>query len=622
MSDNYEPLIPATLAFNEHGTPMSPDFGDVYHPEWGALEQAARVFLHGNRLPGRWQGKDSFTVCETGFGLGSNFLALWQAWRSDPGRSDALHVLSFEAHPFSRQDLEQALVHRLPEPEKTLAARLIAAWPPLLPGLHRLEFEEGRLTLTLAFGSVARLARQTRARVDAFFLDGFAPRVNPDMWTRGLFGQLVRMANAGATVATWCCAGEVRRGLRDAGFLVSKIPGFGGKREITVATLRPGMGRGDAGRLLREPVLVVGGGLAGAGVAQALAMRGHDVTVLDPVFSRGLGASHQGHMAAAMTPVISRDDDMRARLIRAGVNRAMQRWQGLAGEARPLRCGTIELAFDAQQAAERREALAYLRLPADWVCWLDASQASQRAGRTLSCGGLWFADGHRIQPQALLEALLCHPRIHCMVGQLWQLQVDRAGMWLAMDAQGKELARAGQVVLANAAQAANVLAAIPCIPFLPKLASMYRLAGQVSYYDGDEALSGRVILAGDGYCLPAVRGRLVGGSTYDPGATVSEITRQGHLEINKKVAGLLNMIPSGLGRLPGPEDGWAGWRAAVADRLPVIGPVDGAPGLWLACAYGSRGLSWAALAGDVIAAGLSREPLPLERDLLRRISPR
>src|SRR3546814_15123184 len=97
--------------------------------------------------------------------------------------------------------------------------------------MHRLEFEGGALTLTLAFGPITRMARQVSAGVDAFFLDGFAPRVNPDMWSRSLFGQLVRMANAEATAATWCCVGEMRRALRDAGFLVSKVQGFGGKRE-------------------------------------------------------------------------------------------------------------------------------------------------------------------------------------------------------------------------------------------------------------------------------------------------------------------------------------------------------------------------------------------------------
>lgn len=622
MSDNYEALIPASVAFNDHGVPLSTAFGDVYHPEWGAQEQAARVFLHGNRLPQRWQGARSFTVCETGFGLGNNFIALWHAWRGDPHRSARLHILSFEAHPFTQQDLRRVLMGSLPEPQKALARQLIDAWPPLLPGLHRLEFEGGSLTLTLAFGSVARLARQASACVDAFFLDGFAPKVNPEMWTRALFGQLVRMANVGATAATWCCTGEVRRSLRDAGFLVSKIPGYGGKREITVATLRPGMGSDPRGRLERAGVLVVGGGLAGAGVAQALALRGHDVTVADPVFAEGLGASHQGHLAAAMTPVISRDDDIRARLSRAGVRRALQRWQGLTGEARPLRCGTIELVPNVHDAAERQESLNRLGFPADWVRWMDADEASQRAGRRLGSGGLWFADGQQVQPQALIEALLSHPRIRCMVGGIKALKRDDSDGWRAMDSEGNVVVAADQVVLANAAWAVELLSTVSGLSSLPKLEAMYRLAGQVSFYTGTQADSTRVILAGDGYCLPPAQGRFVGGSTYLLDTEVSQVTDQGHAEINKKVARLLNVIPCELGRRSGAAEGWAGWRAAVADRLPVIGRIDETSGLWLACAYGSRGLSWAPLAGDIIGATLDREPLPLERDLLRRIAPR
>src|SRR5690606_16538923 len=132
-----------------------------------------------------------------------------------------------------------------------------------------------------------------------------------------------------------------------------------------------GMGRQQARVPTGSKVVVVGGGLAGAGVAQALALRGHEVIVFDPVFAQGLGASHKGHIAAAMTPVISRDDDIRARLSRAGVLRALQRWQKLSEPARPWRCGTLEQAIDMQHAAERQLALGDLGFPSDWVRWVE-----------------------------------------------------------------------------------------------------------------------------------------------------------------------------------------------------------------------------------------------------------
>lgn len=622
MSSNYEPLIPAVLELNQCGVPVSANFGDTYHPEWGALEQAGRVFLHGNDLQRRWSGKDSFTVCETGFGLGHNFLALWQAWRQDPQRPRRLHMVSFELHPFASHDLHAMWQRSLPPAEQALACRLLAAWPPLLPGLHRLEFEGGALTLTLAFGSVERLARQVSAQVDAYFLDGFAPRVNPAMWTRHLFGQLVRMANAGATAASWCCAGEMRRGLRDAGFLVSKVPGYGGKREITVATLRQGLGRQRTQAARGDKVLVIGGGLAGAGVAQALALRGHEVTVFDPVFAQGLGASHQGHIAAALTPVISRDDDIRARLSRAGTLRALQRWQGLPEPARPLRCGTLEVATDAQHAADRRLALDSLRFPSDWVRWVEGAQAKALAGVEPAWGGLWFSAGQRVQPEALLCALLSLPGVYCRDISVSRLHCNDSQEWVVSNADGQALASAPNVVLANAWQACALMAGTPGLAALPKVDAMHRLGGQVSYFADSRLCKTHAIVAGDGYYLPAVDGLNVGGSTYTANAAASKITAQGHQDVMNKLTVLLNMQKARLGPMPVPTNGWAGWRAAVSDRLPVIGQVVGAPGLWLACAFGSRGLSWAPLAGDLIAARLNGEPLPLERELIRKIAPR
>lgn len=114
MSSSYVPLAPATVALDAEGRLYSPAYGDVYHSPAGALGQAEHVFLRGNGLPERWRGRDAFTVCETGFGLGLNFLALWRAWRDDPARSAALHVLAVEGHPFAPADLAALLARHAP----------------------------------------------------------------------------------------------------------------------------------------------------------------------------------------------------------------------------------------------------------------------------------------------------------------------------------------------------------------------------------------------------------------------------------------------------------------------------------------------------------------------------
>lgn len=225
-----KPLVPARLAFAADGTPYSDTFDDVYHSADGGLGQARHVFLAGNDLPRRWQGRERFVILETGFGLGLNFLATWAAWRADPQRCARLHFVSCELHPFSREDL--ATLHaRWPE-LAPLAAELQARWPVLTPGLHRLHLDSGRVTLTLYLGDARDGLDRLTLRADAFYLDGFSPARNPELWSERIFHLLASLAAADATLATWSVAGHVREGLRRAGFELKKSPGFGGKRQM------------------------------------------------------------------------------------------------------------------------------------------------------------------------------------------------------------------------------------------------------------------------------------------------------------------------------------------------------------------------------------------------------
>lgn len=618
MSGPYEILEPSIWHEDAHGVPRSDRYGDVYHGQAGPLVQARHVFLQGNGLPERWRGRAAFTICETGFGLGQNFLATWLAWRDDPQRSARLHYLAFEAHPFQLDDLRRAW-GRLPDALRPLASELAARWPALLPGFHRIDLADGHVSLTLIFGDVRRMARQAQARVDAFFLDGFAPRVNPDMWSPSLFGQLRRLALAGATAATWCAAGQVRRDLRDAGFLVEKAPGIAGKREITVAVLRPGLGAVRP-EWHRRRIAVVGGGLAGAGVAQALALRGHEVQVWDPCCALDADPTLRVRGAAALVPALSPDDDTRSRLSRVGLERAQARWSALGDDARPDPCGALVCARTDEQADLQRQAMARLQFPSEWVRWLDAAAAGGRAGVSLPRGGLWFAQALRVCPGALIAELLSGPGVVRHAVRVGGLRPCPGGGWQLTDAAGGTLTGADDVVLANAGDAAPLLGNVMPLRDWPVLSGMTPIAGQVSLYPvrPDEPAVPHCVLSGKGYCLPPRHGWAVAGSTYRPDASTSEPDVAGHQDILQRVGGWL---PAGavpwLGR--GTPAGWAGWRAATRDHLPIIDQVPQLPGLWLACAYGSRGLTWSALAGDLIAARLDGEPWPIERELGHRI---
>ena len=626
MSSSYVPLAPATVALDAEGRLYSPAYGDVYHSPAGALGQAEHVFLRGNGLPERWRGRDAFTVCETGFGLGLNFLALWRAWRDDPARSAALHVLAVEGHPFAPTDLAALLARHAPGPLAGLARELAAQWPLPLPGLHRLEFDGGAVTLTLAFGEAQTVAPRLDACVDAYFLDGFAPGRNPRMWEPALLRELAAMAAPGATLATWACTGELRRALSESGFDARRETGYGGKWHMTVATARAEGARAAQARARIRPrghAVVVGAGLAGAGIAQGLALRGWRVTVLDAARAGGV-AAHAGHMAAALTPVVARDDNARARLSRAGSARALARWRDLPEGAAPRVCGTVQLERDEGRAAALAGTLEMLAFPAEWVRQVDRDEAGALAGMPVARGGAYFAQGMLMQPGRLIETLLALPGVTVLPAQVARVHQD-GGQWQALDAAGRELARADTMILANAAGARGVLDASGLLePWLPRVAQMHALAGEVTLLPA-AALEGgpRCIIGGEGYLLPDTGEGCVAGSTYVHGAEQALISAEGQQVTLGKAAGLLGTVgPAWNALTPGSLPGWAGWRAVLPGRLPAVGELAHAPGLWMAAGYASRGLSWSALMGDLIGARLMGEPSPLERDLAGLVTPR
>ncbi|MFN3545343.1 MAG: tRNA (5-methylaminomethyl-2-thiouridine)(34)-methyltransferase MnmD, partial [Thiobacillus sp.] len=227
------PIVPARLEFRD-GVPYSAAYGDIYHPADGGMGQARHVFLEGCGLPAAWGGRETFVVLETGFGTGLNFLVTWAAWRADLARCGRLHFISAEKHPFGAEDLAR-LHARLPE-LASLGEELRGAWPTLMPGFHRLAFDGGRVLLTLMLGDAAETVPQLEARVDAFYLDGFAPDRNPELWQLELIAALGERAQPGARAATYTVAAGVRNALAAAGFETEKRPGFGRKRHCLAAT--------------------------------------------------------------------------------------------------------------------------------------------------------------------------------------------------------------------------------------------------------------------------------------------------------------------------------------------------------------------------------------------------
>jgi len=599
------PLVPAELAFAADGTPYSSAYGDVYHSAAGGPAQARHVFLAGNGLPGRWAGRRVFTVLEAGFGLGLNFLATWAAWRTDPQRCARLHYVSVEKHPFRGNDL--ARLHARYAELAPLAAELRAAWPLLVPGLHRLEFDSGRMVLTLAFADLAEALPQLRLAADAIYLDGFAPARNPEMWSAQALKALARRAAPGARAATWSAASAVRAALEQAGFEVEKRAGFAAKRDMLVARHAP------RGRVAAAPAapperraLVIGAGLAGAAACERLGARGWEVTLIERRQEPAQEAS--GNHAGVFHPVVTPDDSVLARLTRAGSLYALARWRALTGAAWAP-CGALQLARDDDEDAAQQRALDALGAPREYARRVARAEASDLAGAEAACGGLWFGPAGWARPPGLARAQIAHAAAEACFG-IEVAALERDGeAWSARDAAGSLIARAPAVVLANAADALRLAPSDDI--------ALRRVRGQLTHLPAERVRAPRLPLLRGGFVLPELDGIVVVGASYDFDDPDPCPRAEGHAGNLERLERILPGAARGLD--PAALDGRVGFRAVTRDRLPVIGEL--APGLYGAFAYGSRGLVWAALAGELLASQLEGEPLPLEGTLADALAP-
>lgn len=213
----------------------SEQFDDVYFSADDGFAETHHVFIEGNGLPGAWQGQERFVVCETGFGTGLNFLCAWKLFEETAKAEQKLDFISFEKYPLTPDRIMEALSvwsDLLGEQ----VDEMLSQYPILVPGFHRIALSD-RVTLTLIFDDVNESMMRLDASVDCWFLDGFRPATNPEMWTETVFQEMTRLSKSGTSFATFTSAGAVRRGLEGAGFTVRKVPGFGRKREMLVGEM-------------------------------------------------------------------------------------------------------------------------------------------------------------------------------------------------------------------------------------------------------------------------------------------------------------------------------------------------------------------------------------------------
>ncbi|SFP32286.1 FAD-dependent 5-carboxymethylaminomethyl-2-thiouridine(34) oxidoreductase MnmC [Variovorax sp. 770b2] len=602
------------VAWRADGVPRSERFDDIYHTETGALAQSRHVFLGGCGLPAAWAGQPQWRILETGFGLGLNFLTTWQAWRSDANRPRMLHFVSVEAHPVGADDLLRA-VEAYPE-LASLARELVAQWQGLLPGFHRLAFDEGRVLLTLCIGDVQAMLRSQRFEADSLFLDGFSPQQNPAMWSAETLKAVSRFARQGTGLATWTCARAVWDALSQNGFQLERRPGLPPRRDGLGGVFAPAWTvrrRGPVPARIDAPgrCAVIGAGLAGSAVAASLARRGWQVTVLDAASRPASGAS--GLPVGVLAPHVSPDDALLSRLTRAGIRATWFELQRLLEEGRDWRASGV---------LERRPE-GDTRVPAGWSdsgpneSWPASAEQLEAAGLPAGAAALWHARAGWVRPSRLIEAWLRQPGVEFRGNAAVARLARNTDGWQLFDAADRLLIAADRVVVAAGFESGRFAPGLPLQP----------VRGQVAWGHANDRVLPATPLNGDGHLIahvPDADGAplWLAGATFERDSTDLAPNAADGASNRDRLARLHPTAAAALAPAfeRGEVNAWVGVRCASGDRRPLVGPLDeDTAGLWTCTALGSRGLSFAALCAELLAAQWHGEPLPLPATLAKAL---
>ena len=640
----------AKIHFNECGTPVADDFDDVYFSNEDGLAESDYVFYQHNHISERLRShpREQFVIAETGFGTGLNFLNAWQRFATQTEKkATRLHFISFEKFPIQHQDLARALA-AWPQLSH-YSEQLVAQYPEALPGCHRLHF--GDVTLDLWIGdvldSIEQMNFNQHGLVDAWFLDGFAPSKNPDMWQQSLFDAMAHLGREAATFATFTAAGFVRRGLQQAGFKVNKVKGYGRKREMIVGELEHTTATTNVPapfvRHTRplDKVAIVGGGIAAATLAHRLTARNIPCTLFCADDELAQGASH--NKQGAVYPHLQADVSPSSELFAHSFLYAKRLYEQLANDVDFAHqwCGV--LLQGVKEEGQKRHA--NLLSKNNWPQWLiqgvDAEQASDIAGIDTPYGGLFIPDAGWVSPVELVQALVTQAKqqaqldIHFAtqvtavnrVGERWQLLCKNQGyddfsdVFICMGEHSTELLPKNELALQS-------------------------VRGQVSHLSAsDNSRKLNTVLCHKGYFTPAHDGSHCMGATFEKDTQARDIRDADDRTNWQQFAGFYGDC-EWTQELQDINGAKAAIRATLADHLPIIGQYAQQddyiaafpllpkgqwqgqqplrhqnPGLHLFTGLGARGLCTAPLCAESLVASLCDEPLPISNRVDQALHP-
>ena len=648
----------AKIHFNQENTPVSDKFDDVYFSNQDGLAETHYVFLEGNQLWERWVNYQEayFVIAETGFGTGLNFFAvtsLFREFRQKYPDSPLKHLyfISFEKYPLPLDTLQQA---HLAYPQFShLAQHLQQHWLNPIQGCYRFHFDE--TTLDLWFGDIAenlpQLGDYMNGKIDAWFLDGFAPSKNPDMWNEQLYQQMFRFTKPQGTFATFTAASAVRKGLENAGFDITKRKGFGKKRECLSGqktqekptALSAPWFHSQPANLNKQDIAIIGGGIASLCTAISLVKRGAKITIYCEDEQTALNAS--GNKQGAFYPQLSDDNERNIRFYIHAFAYGHQFLQWAIQHKIEFEhefCGVALCAYN-EKAESKLDKIAKLNLPSDLYQSLSQTELSEKVGLPLPFWGSFIPQGAWLAPRQLVQhafAFLEKQGVQIKTSQKVTALSQTENGWQITTAENKTFNHE-VVVLANG----HKLTDFEQTQKLP----LYPVRGQVSQIPTSEnLLKLKTVLCYDGYLTPvdqAKTSHCIGASHVRDNAT-REFSLTEQQENQQKIQ---QNIPEDWTKEVDTSGNLAriGVRCSVRDLTPMMGavphfsaqqtqyqnlfnlcrrkqPIEQAanyPNLYLIGALGSRGLTSAPFLGETLASLIYGEPLPMSEDLIHNLMP-
>ncbi len=637
------------------GQPYSERFDDIYYSSDEAEavsgeNEFQHVFFRHNGLPERWQARDDFVIAELGFGSGLNCILTIREWLKhceSSNRGKTLHYIAIEKYPLAAEAIAE-LIAGYPE-LKPFCDELLENYPAAVEATHSRMLFNNRVVIHFKFMDVSKALCNEQLNVDAWFLDGFSPAKNPDMWSPVLFENIANNSHDGATCSTYTAAGFVKRNLQAAGFVVNKVSGFGKKREMLVALLSAEQSNKQKSLSLKykdkpwfEPAqkkpgskkqaTVIGAGIAGLSLAYSLIRRGWQVTIIDKDGDHQKQAS--SNPAPIVYPRLSVNNDVDTEFFIAAYCHALHVFKLLQKKSKQ------KFWFDEgllQRMDEKRitQIINKFRLNNDFVSVDDNANAESFTVMKEGEVVVNYASAGVVLPAILCDVLKneCGEKLTIIEAKIDSVSYE-GKKWQCL--QRYRLINESEILIVANGTNINDLS-------IPSKFPVERIRGQVVTLD-ETKISCRIkkTLNADVHITPAINGKHYLGATYVKGCARSDICQ----EDNRELLESLDKVYPGIFKTSDYHDAWVGFRTVSKDRVPVVGAVPDEsffknnyadichgntrkaypaarylPGLYVSAAHGSRGFTSSFLSAEIVAAQLQGEPLPVSRRVRDYLSP-